>query len=73
MAIETGVRKRLRGSTTHPLAAAASDSVMVAASKLLTESNKPLVSSTDFDSCRGSLESKAFRPGICLTLLGDFL
>jgi len=37
------------GINNLPLAAAASDSVVVATSKLLTEFHQPLVSSTDFD------------------------
>ena len=44
---ETGGEEEIAGINNTPLAAAASDSVAAATSKLLTESHKPLVSSTD--------------------------
>ena len=47
MATETGGEEEIAGINNPPLAAAASDSVAAATSKLLTESHKPLVSSTD--------------------------
>ena len=47
MATETGGEEEIAGINNPPLAAAASDSVAVATSKLLTESYQPLVSSTD--------------------------
>ena len=64
---ETGGEEEIAGINNPPLAAAASDSVAVATSKLLTESHQQLVSSTDWFwqivfSCRGSLESKLSVP-----------
>ena len=47
MATETGGEKEIAGINNPPLAAAASDSVAIATSKLLTESYQPLVSSND--------------------------
>ena len=47
MATETGGEEENAGINNLPLAAAASNSVVVAMSKLLTESHQPLVSSTD--------------------------
>ena len=47
MATETGGEEEIAGINNLPLAAAASDSVAVAMSKLLTESHQPLVSRTD--------------------------
>jgi len=47
MATETGGEEEIAGINNPPLAAAASDSVAVAMSKIPTESHQPLVSSTD--------------------------
>jgi len=47
MAAETGGEEEIAGINNPPLAAAASDSVAVATSKLLTESHQPLVSNTE--------------------------
>ena len=47
MATETDGKGEIAGINNPPLAAAASDSVVVETLKLLTESHQPLVLSTD--------------------------